>query len=65
MTAAFAIMQMADEPSEGVPALEPRLRAVRRSRDDLGVPLQANTLFQDKERYTLVISWVLFILSPS
>lgn len=65
MTAGFAIMQMAEEPSEGVPELENRWRAVRKSRDDLGVPLQANTPSQDKEPYTLVISWVLFILSPS
>lgn len=58
-------MQMAEELSKGVAELEYRLISVTKSHHDLGVPLQANTPFQDKEQYTIAISWVLFILLPS
>lgn len=58
-------MQMAEEPSEAASELEYRPISVIKSHDDLGVPLQAHTPFQDKEQYTIAISWVLFILLPS
>lgn len=65
ITEGFAIMQMAEEPSEAGAELDFRQIPVIKSHDDLGVPLQANTLFQDKEQHTSAISWVLLILSPS
>jgi len=58
-------MQIAEEPSEAAAELEYRQICVIKSHDELGVPLQANTPFQDKEQYTIARSWVLFILLPS
>lgn len=52
ITVGFAIMQMAEEPSEAGAELEFRGIPVIKSHDDLGVPLQANTPFQDKEHHT-------------
>lgn len=65
ITEGFAIMQMAEEASEAGAELEFRGIPVIKSHDDLGVPLQANTPFQDKEQHTIAIPRVLLILSPS